>query len=163
MPCAPSGSCVTTAAPTPAVASSEGSRIANLLASSRECMAAEALAKARAFSSGKGCAVVCTTNKPAGPDPAVPSMLLEQASACYTYRSAAECVPESVRIARLQQQTLDEFTSADDPDRRFSMYFRKFIAPCPPDPAWYKNAGEPVLQGKNCPLPNSPFNPVLPG
>ena len=58
---------------------------------------------------------------------------------------------------------IDESTNPYDPDARFSVYARRFFAPCPPDPAWYKNAGEPILQGKNCPLPNSPLNPVLPG
>jgi hypothetical protein len=167
MPCAPAGSCVDNTARTPAFASSEGTRIAQLLESSRQCMVAQSLAKARAFSSSKACAVACAL--PPASQATIPSMLLAaNTSACYTYpqpndRRWEVPVPESVRIANLQQRTIDESTSSTDPDKRFSMYFKKFTEPCPPDPAWYKNAGEPVLQGKNCPLPNSPLNPVLPG
>ena len=146
--------------------STEGSRMANLLASSRECMAAEALAKARALSSGKACGTLC--GLPQGnrkPDPPIPSMLLSATvTNCYSsYQTLEGCVPESVRLARMLQRTIDNSTNPLDPDARFSAYARNFPTPCPPDPVWYKNAGEPILQGKNCPLPNKPFNPVLPG
>jgi hypothetical protein len=169
MSCGTVGSCRGDTAPTRAFASSEGSRIANLLESSRACMAAEALAKARAFSSGKACAGgSCKVPQLStlAPAPPPPSILLSANQGCYTYNDPARWgtpVPESVRIANIQQRTIDESTNPYDPDARFSAYARKFLTPCPPDPAWYKNAGEPILQGKNCPLPNNPQNPVLPG
>lgn len=145
--------------------STEGSRMANLLASSRECMAAEALAKARALGSRGACGALCGVSQGnRGPDPPIPSMLLSATvTNCYSsYQTLEGCVPESIRLARMVQRTIDNSTNPFDPDARFSVYARKFIAPCPPDPAWYKNAGEPILQGTNCPLPNNPSNPVLP-
>lgn len=72
-------------------------------------------------------------------------------------------VPQSVWTARLQQRTLDLSTDPSDPDARFSAYRRPFIQICPAIPQSYLRAGEPVLQGKVCPLLNKPDNPVLPG
>ena len=72
-------------------------------------------------------------------------------------------VPESLRTARLQQRTIDLSVDPASPDSRFSMYRAPFIQVCPPIPQFYYTAGEPVLQGKNCALPNKPDNPVLPG
>lgn len=146
--------------------SSEGSRMANLLASSKQCMAAEALAKARAFGSGKACGALCgVPQRNQAPAPPIPSMLLSATvTDCYSsYQTLEGCVPESVRLARMLQKTIDNSADPFNPDTRFAAYARNFPVPCPPDPAWYKNAGEPIMQGKNCPLPNSPFNPVLPG
>lgn len=170
MSCGPKGSCKGGgSAPTRAVASSEGTRIAQILASSRKSMAAEALSKAKAFSSGNACkngsCGVPQLPTLAIPPPPASILLSATVAQCNNYNDPrwGVCVPESVRIARVQQRTLDESTNQYDPDARFSMYVRKFIAPCPPDPAWYKNAGDPILQGKNCPLPNKPDNPVLPG
>jgi len=142
----------------------EGGRVSNLLTTTRQCAAAEALAKARAF--GKGCGSLCgvqpTANKP---QTQLPSMLLSATvTNCYSgFQSIEGGVPESIRIARMQQRTTDLATNPNDPTARFSAYARVFPAPCPPLPAWYTNAGDPVLQGKNCALPNKPDNPVLPG
>jgi hypothetical protein len=143
----------------------EGARIAQILTNSRECMAAQALAKARALGSGKACGALCGVTQNASPLTPIPSMLLDaRVNACYSkYQSLEGCVPESIRIARIQQKTIDMSTDPTNPDARFSEYVRNFPAPCPPDPAWYATAGEPKLQGKNCPLPNKPDNPVLPG
>ena len=70
---------------------------------------------------------------------------------------------ESIRIARLEQKVFDASTDPTNPDTRFSLYRRPFIEICPPIPQFYYTAGQPVLQGKNCALPNKPDNPVLPG
>ena len=144
----------------------EGGRISNILSDSRRCAAAEALAKARALGSRRACGTLCGF-KPAvlQPAPALPSMLLAtQVDNCYSsYQSLGGCVPESIRIARVQQKTLDESTNPLDPTKRFSAYERFFPEPCPALPPWYATAGEPILQGKNCALPNKPGNPVLPG
>jgi len=141
----------------------EGGRIANVLASAKACMAAEALAKARAFR-GSPCSQACalpdsTINKPVPQS----SVILDAGAGCYLYQSAETGVPESVRIARIQQRTLDLSRDPTDPLSRFSAYRRPFIQICPPIPQSYYRAGEPVLQGKNCGLPNKPDNPVLPG
>jgi len=144
----------------------EGGRIANLLITTRQCMAAEALAKARALGSGKACGALCGAPQGIlGPDTPIPSMLLAATvQNCYSeFQTLEGCVPESVRIARVQQQVLDKSKDSTNPDTRFAAYARVFPAPCPPLPAWYATAGEPILQGKNCPLPNKSDNPVLPG
>jgi hypothetical protein len=141
----------------------EGGRIANVVASAKACMAAQALAKARAFRGGP-CGKICalpdsTINKPVPQS----SVLVDAAAGCYLHQGPETGVPESVRIARTQQRTLDLSRDPTDPSARFSAYRRPFIQICPPIPQWYYTAGEPVLQGKNCALPNKPDNPVLPG
>ena len=140
----------------------EGGRISNLLSESRCCVASSALAKARAF---RPACVPCSKSGILKPAPSLPSMLLTTTVAsCYSSNlQFGECVPESIRIARVQQKTIDESTNPSDPSKRFSAYERFFPEPCDPIPSWYATAGEPILQGKNCALPNKPDNPVLPG
>ena len=139
----------------------EGGRISNILSATRRCAAAEALAKAQAL--GKGCGSLCGATPAAKAQ--IPSMLLSATvTNCYSrYQTLEGCVPESIRIARLQQRALDLSTDPTNPSARFSAYTRFFPEPCPAIPASYARAGEPVLQGKNCALPNKPDNPVLPG
>ena len=141
----------------------ESGRIANILSKAKCSMAAEALAKAQ-FLSRKGCRACSvpdsTINKPV---PVPSSVLSQKVADCYLYMSPESGVPESVRIARLQQRTHDLSIDPTDPLARFSEFRRPFIQICPPIPVWYYTAGEPVLQGKNCALPNKPDNPVLPG
>ena len=72
-------------------------------------------------------------------------------------------IRQSIWTAQLQQKTIDLSVDATNPDSRFSMYRRPFIQICPPIPQFYYTAGEPVLQGQRCALPNKPDNPVLPG
>jgi hypothetical protein len=143
----------------------EGGRISNLLSRTRECMAAQALAKARAYASGKSCLTLCTVTRDASGNTPIPSMLLNSQvkSSCYQYKNPNKCIPESIRIAEIQQRTLLNSADPLNPETRFAEYARNFPAPCPPNPAWYATAGEPKLQLKNCPLPNKPDNPVLPG
>lgn len=140
----------------------EGGRVSNLLSRTRNCMAAEALAKARALKGGScgSCTLIDSTiNKP------VPSSsaALEANQNCFLYQSPESGVPESVRLARTEQRTLDLARAPGDPLTRFSQFRRPFIQICPPIPVWYYTAGEPKPQLKNCPLPNKPDNPVLPG
>lgn len=124
--------------------------MANLLNNSRACMAAAALAKAQAFRGRGGCAVSCsvidsTVNKPVPP---VSNVLTATVKDCYDkYPNREGCVPDSVRIARLQQRTIDLSRDPNDPSARFSEFRRPFIQICPPIPQWYYTAGEPVLQG----------------
>lgn len=140
----------------------EGGRISNLLSESRCCVASSALAKARAF---RPVCVPCSKSDILKPAPSLPSMLLATTVAsCYSSNlQFGECVPESIRIARVQQKTIDASTDPLDASKRFSAYERFFPAPCPAIPNWYATAGQPILQGKNCALPNKPDNPVLPG
>jgi hypothetical protein len=142
----------------------EGARIAAVIRENKSCRAAEALAKARAlYGNGAHCKGGCEPQviQLGGDAREVPqesSRLDAKMATCSRigYISPFECVPESIRIARVERQTQEEYA-------RLGPYVRVFPAPCPPDPEWYKNAGEPILQGRNCPLPNKPYNPVLPG
>ena len=141
----------------------EGGRIALVLANSKACMAEEALAKARALAQ-RGCGsctlIDSTVNKPV---PLESDVLNRKASNCFLYQSPESGVPESVRVARMEQKTIDLSRDPNDPFARFSQFRRPFVQICPPIPEWYYTAGQPVLQGKSCPLPNKPGNPVLPG
>jgi hypothetical protein len=141
----------------------EGGRIALVLANSKACMAEEALAKARALGN-RGCGS-CTLidSTITNPVPRESDVLAAKVSNCFLYQSPESGVPESVRLARMEQRTLDLSRDPNDPLARFSQFRRAFIEICPPIPQWYYTAGEPILQGKNCALPNKPDNPVLPG
>lgn len=141
----------------------EGGRIALVLANSKACMAEEALAKARALGN-RGCGS-CTLidSTITNPVPRESDVLAAKVSNCFLYQSPESGVPESVRLARMEQRTLDLSRDPNDPLARFSQFRRPFIEICPPIPQWYYTAGEPILQGKNCALPNKPDNPVLPG
>jgi len=105
-----------------------------------------------------------TINKPV---PQSSSKLQSDAVACerrgYTVRGVETGVPQSVWTARLQQRTLDLSADPSNPDARFAAYRRPFVQVCPAIPQSYYTAGEPVMQGKRCALPNKPDNPVLPG
>lgn len=159
----------------------EGGRIARILADSRGCAASEALARARALRVGaSSCAPCGTTTTSQTLGPTIPSegaalearMARLSALPCRTTFTEA-CVPESVRIARLANCVVNA-----GPQFRTE----RFIPPpCPPvtystvvvdengqvigAPALGGNisGGPGVLQGKVCPLPNKPDNPVLPG
>lgn len=155
----------------------ESGRLSNLMANSRACMAAESLAKARALGQrgcgGGSCTLIGSTPLPP-PVPAASTDLKSRVANCvYKYQSPEAGVPESVRIARVQQRTLDLSLDPNNPDARFSQYRRPFIQVCPPIPQWYYTAGEPVLQGP-CNIGTdsaevaaafaaNPTNPVLPG
>jgi hypothetical protein len=150
---------------------SESSRLANRIAQNmQECM----VGKGRKIVE-KDCSVCVNLDLSGGfigntntrQVPASGTALQSQLHACElrggTVNAAESGVPESVRIARLQQRTQDLSTDPSHPDSRFSMYRRPFIPICPPIPQWYYTAGEPVSQGKTCPLPNKPDNMILPG
>jgi len=150
---------------------SESSRLAQLIAQNRqECM----IGKGRAIHE-KDCSVCVKLdlsgafigNTNTRPVPACGTALQSKLHNCElrggTVNGPEYGVPDSVRIARLQQRTQDLATDPSNPDARFSMYRRPFIPICPPIPQWYYTAGEPVPQGKSCPLPNKPDNMILPG
>jgi hypothetical protein len=151
-----------------AARASESSRLAALIRGQNECKI-PVLRKNDCHPCGKldlsGSAFIgSTVNRPV---PQSSSKLQSDTIACElrgnTVKGLETGVPQSVWIARLQQRTLDLSTDPSNPDSRFSVYRRPFIQICPAIPQSYLNAGEPVLQGKACGLPNKPDNPVLPG
>jgi len=129
----------------------ESGRVANVLAQARMCAAADALARARSLRGSGG----CVSGSCAPPDSTIKKPVPQ--SSTDLNAKVANCpikvqgpeygVPESVRIARLEQRSRDLSIDATNPLARFSEYRRPFIPICPPIPQWYYTAGEPVLQG----------------
>lgn len=121
----------------------------------------EALARAR-LTSPYACGSSC--KKPINtPVPTSSDFLL--ATQCAGYAGNGGAVPESIRVAQVEQYTLDcgyggvngALPSFVNPKRP------PVLTVCPPIPQWYLTAGEPKPQMAACPLPNKPYNPVLPG
>jgi len=135
---------------------SEGGRISQLLDNARQCAIQENLAKARAFIGGNAC-VSCKPYNYLG-NTNVPSegAYLASQPNCFNYVKPP-VVPESVRIARIQQCVLSNATNPLDPNKRFLDYApNPTIAVCPP--ITYSNGSIP----ERCPaLLNTPLNPVL--
>jgi hypothetical protein len=152
----------------------ESSRLAALIRHQNECTVAATVAKGALLRNNdcgpcekldlSGGFLGNTINKPV---PQSSSKLQSDTIACElrTRRvtGVETGVPQSVWTARLQQRTLDLSSDPSNPDARFSAYRRPFIQICPPIPQSYYTAGEPVMQGLRCGLPNKPDNPVLPG
>jgi hypothetical protein len=154
--------------------SSEGARLSGLLSDVRACMAATALARARA--AGGGSCATCPPAVPASTAGPESALLAEKATRCVGigYTSPYVCVPESVRVQRTQIEAVDCHAAAGP-------YPKVFPAACPPTRyslLEYDGAGnvigyqpmgtntpglEPIKQMVVCPLPNKPYNPVLPG
>ena len=151
-------------------------RIATLLQDRRACDAAVALARARALRGGGPC-VKGACSGDGGPTsvPQESVRLNQKAAGCAitAYTSPYSCVPESVRVERDRIKAEDCFAA-------LGPLPRVFPAPCPVvevsrytvdengNRVYYPLGGnisglEPALQGLNCPLPNKPWNPVLPG
>lgn len=154
------------------MATLESGRIAALQNASRRCDAAAALARANRLRPSQPCCV--PQQSVLGPQvQSEGSRLTGRVQTCgmMAYTSPFECVPESIRTARLAREVQDCFVPPT-------------VRPeaCPPyiyNPQVFNSAGEvtstqpvlggnisgqlPFLQGKNCPLPNKPDNPVLPG
>lgn len=85
-------------------------------------------------------------------------LLERQVTSCYTYRGPVSGIPESTRINRVIELTLEKSVDPESPDARFSEYRGPFIPPvCPALPPPPKPLGS-----TRCPLPNAPWNPILP-
>jgi hypothetical protein len=157
--------------------SSEGARLSGLMSDARACMAATALARARAIYGGGPCASCGPATAAAGPQVGPESTALaDKAARCVSvgYTSPYVCVPESVRVQRTQIEAVDCHAAAGP-------YPKVFPVACPPtryslleydgsgNVIGYQPMGpntpglEPIKQGITCPLPNKPYNPVLPG
>jgi hypothetical protein len=128
----------------------EGGRMVQILAASKRCQVQEAIAKARAINSGSCCPPVPQSRAVV---PLESTNLQAQVAACarinaqQASRLASQPlrgVPESVRIARLNQEVLDQYSPYSDSNRRFLEY-RGPIVPilCPPIPTEITNANLP--------------------
>lgn len=139
----------------------ESGRVSNLLSNTRACATKDALARARTRS-GYICRSSCDT---AVNTPVSTSGDYLLSSACKNgYNGPAGAVPESIRIARVEQGAAD--CGYGGINGALPTYQNPRIRPiqiCPPIPQWYYTAGEPKPQLIRCGLPNKPYNPVLPG
>ena len=128
----------------------ESGRISGILAQTRRCTAASALARARALQGSgacKGGPCAPRDSTIVTPVPQSSTNLSERVSNCYFVQGPEYGVPESIRLARQQQRSLDLATDPTNPSTRFSQFRRPYVPVFPPIPQWYYTAGEPVLQG----------------
>ena len=135
---------------------SEGGRISQIIDRAQRCSIEENLAKARAYQGLNN----CSSCKPTYVNTLERTLPINNTS-CYNYVKPP-VGPESVRIAKLVQDTLHQEINPMDPTTRFFHY-----APTPTIPVF--PAIDPVLFNGNlpkasqkCQLPNTPLNPVLP-
>jgi hypothetical protein len=128
----------------------EGGRMVQILAAARRCEVKEAIAKARALNSGSCCPPVPQSRVVV---PLESTNLQAQVAACarITAQQATVIaqqplrgVPESVRIARLNQEILDQYAPYSDSRRRFLEYQGPQVpVVCPPIPTEITNANIP--------------------
>ena len=137
----------------------EGGRISHILQQTQRCVIQENLAKARAFI-GKDSCVGCKPNITTNTNVISESAYLLSHLRCYNYVKPP-VVPESVRIARIIQETIDKSNDPMNANTRFADYAPAAVnPPCPIiDPALNPYLQKPIPL---CPLPNVPTNPVLP-
>jgi hypothetical protein len=157
----------------------ESARISQLVAQAAACDRQRRLAAARLSRSGP--CVDCSgihTGSIRRPEPPTPSGLLTiQMGRCVGYTSPYTTVPGSIYTAQVEQRARDCALRAN-PNEEFERFFPPVCPPIVFDPNVYDasgnvtgthslgvniNANPATLQGKNCPLPNKPNNPVLPG
>ena len=133
----------------------ERGRISHILYDAQRCAIQDNLAKARAFQGANSC-VPCKPNYSSNINVVSESAYLISKTNCYNFITAP-VVPESVRIARIQQEILNQEINPMNSNTRFIDYAAiPTIVPCPP--ITYSNGSVPA----SCPLPNTPLNPVLP-
>jgi hypothetical protein len=128
----------------------EGGRMVQILAAARRCEVKEAIAKARALNPGSCCSPVPQSRAVV---PLESTNLQAQVAACarITAQQATVIaqqplrgVPESVRIARLNQEILDQYAPYSDSRRRFLEYQGPQVpVVCPPIPTEITNANIP--------------------
>ena len=134
----------------------EGGRISHILQNAKRCSINENLARARQFIGGDSCVScknVTNTNKNIQSENAYLISHLD----CYNYVKQG-VVPESVRIARVIQDTLDKEIDPLNPTTRFIDYAPAATnIPCP---LIQFNAN--VVARRCVLLPNTPLNPSFP-
>lgn len=128
----------------------EGGRMAQILAASKRCQVQEAIAKARAINAPGQCQAAPVSRIVV---PLESTNLQAQLAACarITAQQAQVIatqplrgVPESVRIARLNQDILDQYSPYSDSSRRFLEYRGPYVpVQCPPIPTEITNANLP--------------------
>lgn len=128
----------------------EGGRMVQILEASRRCQVKEAIAKARAINAPACCAPVPQSRIVV---PLESTNLQAQLARCARIdaQQAVQIatqplrgVPESVRIARLNQEVLDQYSPYSDSNRRFLEYRGPVVAvQCPPLPTEITNANLP--------------------
>ena len=128
----------------------EGGRMAQILAESRRCQVKEAIAKARLLNPGSCCPPVPQSRAVV---PLESTNLQAQLAGCarinaqqasFIASQPLRGVPESVRIARLSQSVLDQYSPYSDSNRRFLEYRGPIVAVvCPPIPTEITNANLP--------------------
>ena len=123
----------------------EGGRISNILQNAQRCAIQENLARARMFIGGNTCVSCKSENTPTENTSRVN---------CYNYVKQG-VVPESVRIARVLQDTLNKEIDPMNSITRFVDYAPAATnIPCPP----IEFKGN-VVSRKCLLLPNTPLNP----
>lgn len=130
------------------MANTEGGRISHILEQAKRCALNENLAKARAY---------CNSDNYLGNrNVTSESAYLNSQLSCYNYVRES-VVPESVRIARVQQTLLSKENDPMNSNTRFIEYAPAASnVPCPP--ITYMNGRIP----DKCQLPNTPLNRSLP-
>jgi hypothetical protein len=128
----------------------EGGRMVQILEASRRCQVKEAIAKAKAINAPASCAPVPQSRIVV---PLESTNLEAQVARCARINAQQaqqlatqplRGVPESVRIARLNQEVLDQYSPYSDSNRRFLEYRGPFIpVQCPPIPTEITNANLP--------------------
>jgi hypothetical protein len=128
----------------------EGGRMVQILAEARRCEVKEAIAKARLLNPGSCCPPVPQSRAVV---PLESTNLQGQLARCarITAQQASVLaqqplrgVPESVRIARLNQEVLDQYAPYSDSRRRFLEYQGPQVPIlCPPIPTEITNANLP--------------------
>lgn len=140
----------------------EGGRINQLVENARRCAIQERLIKAQNYYGIDSCGKCKDMNQVVKDVQTQSAYLASQVLNCDYNYFKPPVVPESVRIARVQQEVLDKSNDPLNTNTRFVQYSRVVIPPCPAiDPNVF-NAHLPKAP-LLCPaLPNTPLNPVLP-
>ena len=138
----------------------EGGRISQLIDSARRCAIQEQLAKARNYYGYDSCGT-CKSIVIGQTVPSDSSYQISKVANCGYDYSRPPVVPESVRIARLEQDLFEKRNDPLNPNTRFVKYSpstRRIIIPCCPQVNLLN--GPPEVIG--CPLPNTILNSTIP-
>jgi hypothetical protein len=136
----------------------EGGRISQLIDSARRCAIQEQLAKARNYYGVDSCGTCKAIGSISVPSDS--SYQISKVANCGYDYSRPPVVPESVRIARLEQELFEKRNDPLNPNTRFVKYSpstRRIIIPCPQVNLLN---GPPEITG--CPLPNTILNSTIP-
>lgn len=139
---------------------SEQLRISRVVENAKFCNASVALAKAQALYGNSPCTPGSCYRASNTQVQSSSQHLSGKAGACIPLVGFG-AVPESTRIARLITKNKEAEMDPTNPTTRFKEYVRFFPIQCPAPDNTITNANLPKASTA-CPLPNGPFNPVLP-